>query len=96
MKIRNKQTGQTFEVLAGTLYAKNIFEEVTDDEIKVGEPTVKFEIEEVKETEHYIGPATEEQMKAIKEFESKKKEEKKKPAKKKTTKKGAKKNGNTK
>ena len=49
MKIRNKQTGQTFEVLAGTLYAKNIFEEVTDDEIKVGEPTDEFEIEEVKD-----------------------------------------------
>ncbi|MEE0887657.1 MAG: hypothetical protein U0L97_00400 [Candidatus Saccharimonadaceae bacterium] len=49
MKIRNKLTGQTFEVLAGTLYAKNIFEEVTDDEIKVGEPKVEFEIEEVKE-----------------------------------------------
>lgn len=49
MKIRNKQTGQVFEVLAGTLYAKNIFEEVTDDEIKVGEPTVEFEIEEVKD-----------------------------------------------
>lgn len=49
MKIRNKQTGQTFEVLAGTLYAKNIFEEVTDDEIKVGEPTIEFEIEEVKD-----------------------------------------------
>lgn len=46
MKIRNKLTGQTFEVLAGTLYAKNIFEEVTDDEIKVGEPKVEFEIEE--------------------------------------------------
>lgn len=49
MKIRNKNTGQIFEVLAGTLYAKNIFEEVTDDEIKVGEPKVEFEIEEVKE-----------------------------------------------
>lgn len=49
MKIRNKQTGQTFEVIAGTLYAKNIFEEVTDDEIKVGEPKVEFEIEEVKD-----------------------------------------------
>jgi len=49
MKIRNKQTGQIFEVLAGTLYAKNIFEEVTDDEIKVGEPTVEFEIEEVED-----------------------------------------------
>ena len=48
MKIRNKLTGQTFEVLAGTLYAKNIFEEVTDDEIKVGEPKVEFEIEEIK------------------------------------------------
>ena len=49
MKIRNKQTGQIFEVLPGTLYAKNIFEEVTDDEIKVGEPTVEFVIEEVTE-----------------------------------------------
>lgn len=49
MKIRNKQTGQIFEVLAGTLYAKNIFEEITDDEIKVGEPKVEFEIEEVKD-----------------------------------------------
>ena len=45
MKIRNKTTGQIFEVLAGTLYAKNIFEEVTDDDIKVGEPKVEFEIE---------------------------------------------------
>lgn len=49
MKIRNKQTGQIFEVLAGTLYAKNIFEEVTDEDIKVGEPKVEFEIEEMKE-----------------------------------------------
>lgn len=49
MKIRNKQTGQIFEVLAGTLYAKNIFEEVTDEEIKVGEPKIEFEIEEVKD-----------------------------------------------
>lgn len=49
MKIRNKQTGQVFEVLAGTLYAKNIFEEVTDEDIKVGEPKVEFEIEEMKE-----------------------------------------------
>lgn len=48
MKIRNKQTKQVFEVLPGTLYAKNIFEEVTDDEIKVGEPKVEFEIEEEK------------------------------------------------
>lgn len=49
MKIRNKTTGQIFEVLPGTLFAKNIFEEVTDDEIKVGEPKVEFEIEEHKE-----------------------------------------------
>ena len=35
MKIRNKTTGQIFEVLPGTLYAKNIFEEVKDEEIKV-------------------------------------------------------------
>lgn len=49
MKIRNKTTGKIFEVLPGTLFAKNIFEEVTDDEIKVGAPKVEFEIEEHKE-----------------------------------------------
>lgn len=49
MKIRNKLTGQIHEVLEGTLYAKNIFEEVTDDYIKVGEPKVEFEIKEEKE-----------------------------------------------
>lgn len=49
MKIRNKITKQVFEVLPGTLYAKNIFEEVKDDEIKVGEPKVEYEIEEIKE-----------------------------------------------
>ena len=49
MKIRNKTTGQIFEVLPGTLYAANIFEEVKDDEIKIGEPKVEFEIEEIKE-----------------------------------------------
>lgn len=49
MKIRNKLTGQVHEVLAGTLYAKNVFEEVTDEEIKVGEPKVEFEIEETVE-----------------------------------------------
>lgn len=51
MKIRNKLTGQIHEVLPGTLYAKNIFEEVKDEEIKVGEPKVEFEIEEIKEEE---------------------------------------------
>lgn len=49
MKIRNKITGQIFEVLPGTLYAKNIFEEITEDEIKVGEPKIEFEIEKPKE-----------------------------------------------
>ena len=49
MKIRNKITKQVFEVLPGTLYAKNIFEEVTDDDIKVGEPKVEYEITEEKE-----------------------------------------------
>lgn len=48
MKIRNKNTGQIFEVVAGTLYP-SFFEEVTDDEIKVGEPKIEFEIEEAKE-----------------------------------------------
>lgn len=46
MKIRNKLTGQIHEVLPGTLYAENIFEEVKDEEIKVGEPKVEYEIEE--------------------------------------------------
>lgn len=48
MKIRNKLTGQIFEVMKGTLYP-DFFEEVKDEEIKVGEPKVEFEIEEVKE-----------------------------------------------
>lgn len=47
MKIRNKNTGQVFEVVAGTLYP-SFFEEVKDEEIKVGEPKVEFEIEEPK------------------------------------------------
>lgn len=48
MKIRNKKTGQVFEVVEGTLYP-SFFEEVTDEEIKVGEPKIEFEIEEPKE-----------------------------------------------
>lgn len=48
MKIRNKLTGQIHEVIKGTLYP-DFFEEVKDEEIKVGEPKVEFEIEEVKE-----------------------------------------------
>lgn len=48
MKIRNKNTGQVFEVVAGTLYP-SFFEEVKDEEIKIGEPKVEFEIEEPKE-----------------------------------------------
>lgn len=49
MKIRNKETGEVHIVLEGTLYAKNIFEEVKDEEIKVGEPKIEYEIEEAKE-----------------------------------------------
>lgn len=48
MKIRNKHTGQVFEVVAGTLYP-SFFEEVTDDDIKIGEPKVEYEIEETPE-----------------------------------------------
>ncbi len=48
MKIRNKFTGQVHEVLENSLYAKNIFEEVKDDDIKVGEPKVEYEIEKPK------------------------------------------------
>ena len=82
MKIRNKTTGQIFEVLPGTLYAKNIFEEVKDEEIKVGEPTIEFEIEEVKEE-------PKEEIKEEKPKKTRKKTTRK-------TKKGAKKNDNTK
>ena len=44
MKIRNKETGQVFEVMEGSIYP-SFFEEVKDEDIKVGEPTVEFEIE---------------------------------------------------
>lgn len=82
MKIRNKQTGQIFEVLPGTLFAKNIFEEVKDEEIKVGEPKVEFEIEET--------------IPEVEENETPKPAPKKKTTKKsKKSKKGAKKNGKT-
>ena len=47
MKIRNKKTGQIFEVLPGTLYP-DFFEEVKNDDIKIGEPTVEYVIEEEK------------------------------------------------
>lgn len=47
MKIRNKKTGQIFEVMAGTLYP-DFFEEVVED-IKIGEPKIEVEIEEMKE-----------------------------------------------
>lgn len=83
MKIRNKLTGQVFEVIAGTLYP-SFFEEVSDDEIKVGDPKVEFEIEEIKEEE----PVVKENLTTEK---PKPKKSAKKPAKK-----GAKKNGNTK
>ena len=94
MKIRNKTTGQIFEVLPGTLYAKNIFEEVKDEEIKVGEPTIEFEIEEVKE-EPKVGIVSEitGENGHIGMVNPKKKTRKKTTRK---TKKGAKKNDNTK
>lgn len=47
-KVRNKLTGQVFEVIPGSLMP-DFFEEVTDDDIKVGEPKVEFEIEETQE-----------------------------------------------
>lgn len=47
-KVRNTLTGQVFDVVPGSLLP-DFFEEVTDDEIKVGEPKVEFEIEEAKE-----------------------------------------------
>lgn len=80
MKIRNKRTGQIFEVVAGTLYP-SFFEEVKDepkdDQIKVGEPKVEYVVEELKEE------PVEEKPKA--------KTTRKRPTRK-TTKKGVKKN----
>ena len=48
MKIRNKNTGQIFEVVAGTLYP-SFFEEVKDDEIKIGEQKIEYVVEELRE-----------------------------------------------
>ena len=57
--VRNKNTGQVFEVIPGSLLP-DFFEEVTDDDIKVGEPKVEFEIEEAKEEKK---PATKKKSK---------------------------------
>lgn len=81
MIIRNKQTGQTFEVMAGTLYP-DFFEEVIDD-IKVGEPKIEVEIEEIKDEPK-------------KSEEKPKKTTKKAKKSTKKSKKGAKKNANSK
>lgn len=82
MKIRNKNTGQIHEVLEGTIYP-SFFEEVKDEpkyeEIKVGEPKIEYEIEEVKEE-----PKKQE-----------KKPKKAKKTTKKSAKKGTRKNGKT-
>ena len=45
MIIRNKETGKTFEIMEGALYPESSYEQVKDDNIKVGEPKVEFEIE---------------------------------------------------
>ena len=81
--VRNKNTGQIFEVVPGSLLP-DFFEEVIPD-IKVGEPKVEFEIEEVKEE-----PVEEKPQKV-----DKKKTNAKKNTKNLTKKKGAKKNGKT-
>ena len=90
MRIRNKKTGQIFEVMAGTLYPK-FYEEVKDDEIKVGEPKVEFEIEETPDEP--VEPETPAEPEKTEEVvEEKPKTTTKKSKTKKTTKKG-KKNG---
>ena len=48
MKIRNKKTGKTFEVMEGTLYPTQFYEKVTDERIKIGEPKIEFEIEQTQ------------------------------------------------
>ena len=47
-KVRNTLTGQVFDVVPGSLLP-DFFEEVKDEEIKVGEPKVEFEIEKEEE-----------------------------------------------
>ena len=47
-KVRNTQTGQIFDVIPGSLLP-DFFEEVRDEEIKVGEPKVESEIEKPQE-----------------------------------------------
>lgn len=47
MKIRNKRTGQVFEVMKGTLYP-HFYEEVKDEEIIVGEPKVEYIVEKTQ------------------------------------------------
>lgn len=74
MKIRNKITGQIFEVVKGTLYSTKFFEELVDD-IKVGEPKVEFEVEEIKEE-----PKKAEKKKAAKKTTKKSKKGAKKNA----------------
>ncbi len=81
--VRNKLTGQVFEVVPGTLLP-DFFEEVVKD-IKIGEPKIEYEIEEQKDE-----PAEE------KVVEKKPKTSTQKPKAKKTTKKGVKKDDNTK
>lgn len=93
MKIRNKQTGRIHEVMEGTLYSKEIFEEVKDEDIIVGEPKVEYEIEEIKDD-----PVMEEATASaeIAEKGAQSVSLKKKSISKKLAKKGAKKNGNAK
>lgn len=80
--VRNKLTGQQFEVVPGTLLP-DFFEEV-HPEIRVGEPKIEVEIEPMEPAEVKL--------------EEKPAEPKKKSAKKskKNSKKGAKKNGTSK
>lgn len=43
-KVRNTKTGQVFDVIPGSLLP-DFFEEVRDDDIKVGDPKVEYEVE---------------------------------------------------
>lgn len=59
-KVRNKQTGQVFDVIPGSLLP-DFFEEVRDENIIVGEPQVGYEIVETqKEAEEKGKEETEE------------------------------------
>lgn len=71
-KVRNIKTGQVFDVIPGSLLP-DFFEEVRDDDIKVGEPKVEFEIESEPMEAEIVEVKEEKPKKAAKSKKSTKK-----------------------